>query len=214
MVASLVVCHTLTSVIVLEVGDIFPTTMPSNLLSFAFLLWVNKNFHSFIVQTLRLKEVKHVEFDFLALTSILNTKVEPLRVTFRVYIILQNQIVFLLRLLLRKLKVTAFKSALKDQSSVLKWFWNIILTARSRFLRKEWDISPILLHSLIFSHVIGHLSLDLSDGQIHISWQTLHQALYITCSNQLRKAIWAKFFICIIIRLPKSTVNDWIFLTK
>lgn len=96
VIASLIVRHALASVIILKVGEVFSTSMPSNRLLLAFLVRVDKNLHALIEQTFRLKEVEHIEFHLVAFPSVLNTEIEPLGVTLRVDIILQDKIVLFL----------------------------------------------------------------------------------------------------------------------
>lgn len=114
VVASLIVRHLLSPIVVLVISNVFACTVPAELLLLKFLLWIGQHFHALVEETLGFHQVEHVKLHFLSLPRVLDTEVEPLCVALRINVILENEVIFFLRLLVRQLKISAFKSALKD----------------------------------------------------------------------------------------------------
>ncbi len=149
MIASLVVRHSLSSIIILEIRDIFSTSVPTDTFIFKFFLWISQHFHPFIVEALWLKEVQHVKFYFCSLSCVLNAEVEPLSVTFGVKIILKNEIVFFLWQFVSKLKVPTLETAFKDESGVLNRPWDIVGSVWSTFLGEDSYITSVFIFKSI-----------------------------------------------------------------
>ena len=114
VVTSLIVRHLLPPIVVLVVSDVFSGAVPAELLLLKFLLWEGQNFHALVEETLGFHQVEHVKLHFLSLPRVLDTEVEPLSVALRIDVILENEVIFSFGLLMRQLKISAFKSALED----------------------------------------------------------------------------------------------------
>lgn len=133
----------LSAVVVLEVAEVLAATVPALTCNTILLaevsilvgkvllpLRVNKHLHTVIVQRLRLDHVQHVELDLLAATSVGHAEVEPLRVTFRVDIILQYEIVLAVVLLVHELQVARLKARLENECLILGTCRPVVVTAR------------------------------------------------------------------------------------
>ena len=73
---------------VLVVVDLSSSPMPTNVFLCCMSLRVDQDFHAFIVQRVRLAQIKHVEA-YLTLHHILHSEEEPLSMSPRIHIILQ-----------------------------------------------------------------------------------------------------------------------------
>lgn len=112
VVVTLEVYLMLLFIVILIVSNIISTTMPSSFrldTTFCFgsllllLFRVDEHFHTVVVQTLWLDHVEHIEFNFESFFHIANSEVKPLCVTFRVYVILKNKVIFMIGYFVRKL---------------------------------------------------------------------------------------------------------------
>ena len=76
---------------VLVVADVTADAVPAQLLgAVARHLRERQHAHPFVVKRIRLRQVKDVEFDGVALASVTDSEEEPLRVPVRVDIVLQH----------------------------------------------------------------------------------------------------------------------------
>lgn len=86
--------------LVLEVRYVSTATMPAYPLFLRFPFTIYRNFHTIVEHSVTLVVVHYVELYTVALPSVLNSKVKPLRVTLGVNIILHQAVVFEIRYLL------------------------------------------------------------------------------------------------------------------
>jgi hypothetical protein len=87
--------------IIFIIINLFPDSMPTNVLFLFLLLRETQYFHTVVVKRIRFSQVDYIESVFLPLFEIMNSIEKPLSVTISVDIILQNQIVFILGYLIR-----------------------------------------------------------------------------------------------------------------
>jgi hypothetical protein len=102
---------------VLYVEAIF---MPANTSLLRGLIRVNWNFHSVVKKTVGLPKVKYCEFDCFAGSCVLDPKIEPLRVTLRIYVVLHHKIVLRVTHFLSEVQIPTFKSTFEKQSTILR----------------------------------------------------------------------------------------------
>ena len=86
--------------LVLEVRYVSTTAMPAYPLFLGFPVTIYRNFHTIVEHSITLVVVHDVELYTVALPSVLNSKVKPLRVTLGVNVILHQAVVFEVRYLL------------------------------------------------------------------------------------------------------------------
>ena len=215
VVASLVVCHVLSSIVVLIVRDILTSSVPSLTFWLKVFLRVNKDFHSFIVETSRFNKVKEVKFDPHASSSVLHLEVKPLSVPFRVYIILEDQVIFEISHLVSHLQITWFEATFKHQSVIIHHLRWVVGSCRRGNLQVtlDWVDSHFLLTSVLTYRDRSMLT-DHRELCVHISRESSKQLFEVTCSNQLGESWWAKFLFWIVKLLPKSAENNGILFTK
>lgn len=96
-------------IVVLEVAKVFSTSNPSflellvlfggltRLFSFLdpflSLLGVHEHFHSFVVKTFAFYHIKHIKLNFETFFDICNSEEEPLGMSFRVDIVLEDKVI-------------------------------------------------------------------------------------------------------------------------
>jgi hypothetical protein len=83
--------------LILKVGNVSASSMPAYLFFFGLLVGVDGNFHAIVEHSVILVVVHNVEFDAIALASILNAEVKPLSMTLCVDVVLHQAIVFKVR---------------------------------------------------------------------------------------------------------------------
>ena len=76
--------------------NISSNPMPPNAFIFLNFIWKTEDFHSVIIKRVWFCKIQKVEFDFLALGGIWAPEKVPLGITIRVYVILQDQVIFIL----------------------------------------------------------------------------------------------------------------------
>lgn len=79
---------------VLLIRNILPLSMPAYFVLTDFFFRVYRNFHTIVEHSVALIVVHDVELDFVACFCVLNSEEKPLGMTFTVYIVLHQQIVF------------------------------------------------------------------------------------------------------------------------
>ncbi len=122
---------------------VLATSVPAEVLLFRLFFTVNYNPHPLFVQRVLLVLVQDVEFHFLPFESVGHIEEEPLWVTIGVYVILQKQVVLLVRYFRHQGQVAAFEPRLEHQSLVILGFglierFNLLLLLMvCRLLRKH-----------------------------------------------------------------------------
>lgn len=82
--------------VVLEVSDVLAAPKPSLTAFFVLLHGKNAGHHSVIEQRVRFPHVYDIDFDIGILWRISYSKIEPLRISFCVEIVLKQEIVFII----------------------------------------------------------------------------------------------------------------------
>ena len=92
--------------------------MPTNIFNRSHLLRIDKNFHSFVVKTIRFAQVQHIEANLDRLIVRCSEKV-PLRVAASVYIVLQQQVVLIVINFSGSSQVSRFKTTFENDRLVI-----------------------------------------------------------------------------------------------
>ena len=82
---------------ILVVADVGTDAMPPQFFISCLILTVREHPHPLVVKTVRLGQVNNVEPNFLAFGCVTNSEEEPLSVSIGIDVILEHQIVFILR---------------------------------------------------------------------------------------------------------------------
>lgn len=140
IVVSLKVDLMLSSIVILIIAHVFSSSVPTQFVRlsvqnglFLLLLWVDQNFHSFIIKTFGFDHIKHVEFDLESFPDIAYLEEEPLRMAFWVYVILQDEVIFVVTDFVSKLEVAWFKSGFEYKSFVLYILWCVVVEWGERY---------------------------------------------------------------------------------
>jgi len=114
-----------------------------NILPLSYRNWTNYRVWTTCVKKWVYYIIDDVEFDWLALFRILNSKVKPLSMTLSVDIILHHYVVFIVWNLLSKIEISAFKARLKYKSSfctsILQIIYEIFSICSHLLLSLTWS---------------------------------------------------------------------------
>lgn len=103
---------------VTKVRDALPRLVPPDVLLLLALLRVNGDLHSEVEERVGFGVVHDVELDRLAFPRVLGLEEEPLGVAAGVDVVLHQQIILIVRNLLRQVQVTALKLGLEQERLV------------------------------------------------------------------------------------------------
>ena len=71
---------------------------------------MNQDFHSFVVKRIWLIQVQNIEFHCFAFSGVLAPEIEPLRVSFRIHVVLKDEVIFMVRDFECQIQVPRFES--------------------------------------------------------------------------------------------------------
>jgi hypothetical protein len=83
--------------VILVVTNFAADTVPAQVILLGHVLTVRKYSHPLVVETIRLSEINNIEPNFVALSRVGHPKKVPLGMPVRIYVILEHQIVFIIR---------------------------------------------------------------------------------------------------------------------
>ena len=106
------------------VADFRTTSVPTNIFESCHLFRIDQDLHSFIVETIWLAKIEHVESGLNWLVVVASEEI-PLSVATCVHIVLKEQVILILVDFGRCCQVSGFKTALKDQSVVIRIFLGV-----------------------------------------------------------------------------------------
>lgn len=199
IVVSLKVDLMLSSIVILIIAHVFSSSVPAQFIRlslqnglFLLLLWVDQNFHSLIIKTFGFDHIKHVEFYLESLLDIAYPEEEPLSMAFWVYVILQDEVIFVITDFVSKLEVAWFKSGFEYKSFVVWILWCVVV---------EWGERYWLWALLVL--VIG------TDADAVLGFE---QLLKVASPYQLIEIVGIKFLIWIVKELSESWVHDGVLL--
>ena len=140
--------------------NISSNPMPPNTFIFLYFIWKTQDFHSVIIQRVWFRKIQKVEFNFLALGGIWAPEKVPLGITIRVYVILQDQVIFILWDFDGWEQVAGLKPGLENQGLVLRASGLVELLGRNLLLAHlarshAFKISFLPVNIIVFNQFLN-----------------------------------------------------------